>query len=148
MIYVPYTFICPDTLVSLVGHDFTMVHMDQGDAYPRFLAERWVYGQTFILVEHDIIVPDGAIEALMGCERPWCYHAYTDGDSPAPYFGLVKFGSLLQRAVPRVWQQMVEENPWPHQPSWQVCDAWLGNYNGTPAPHRHDPDVPNLRLAP
>ena len=145
-IYVAYTVLSLPTIESLKGYEFTMVPVHGSDAaYTEHLADRWRQGHTFINVEHDVVVPEGAIEALLACERPWCYHFYANHEGDFPFFGLVKFGAELIRDLPRVWDSMLAAEPSGHQPRWQICDTWLNMYPGRPEPHRHEPPAYNLR---
>lgn len=50
--------------------------VDGNAGYGEMLAELWRQGHGFLLLEHDIIPAEGAVERLLRCRQPWCTHAY------------------------------------------------------------------------
>jgi hypothetical protein len=123
-------------------------------AYPDLLAEKWQAGATFVVVEQDVVPWPGAIEALLGCDQPWCAYGYlppdvnngrtTKGNRTVP-FGCVKFADQFIRALPDAWTVM---RGWAEEyigsrPPWSMCDAYLEVYageNGVSC-HQHFPSV-------
>lgn len=52
---------------------------DDPFAYARLMLWLWAAKCTFVIVEHDIVPPVGAVRGLLECERPWCAHGYQVG---------------------------------------------------------------------
>ena len=75
--------------------------MDREEAYYNLLAALWKLGESFLIVEHDIVVWPGAVAELENCPEPWCTLPYycsvgwiTDG------LGCTKFGAHFLREHP------------------------------------------------
>ena len=53
-------------------HDLT----NDDEAYFGLVARLWRDGQAFMVVEQDVVPPEGAPEDLATCPEPWCGHPY------------------------------------------------------------------------
>ena len=63
----------PEAEAALRGYDPVMADVSHSDeAYWGLLAGLWHKGETFVVVEHDVVVPPNAIDELLACSRPWC----------------------------------------------------------------------------
>ncbi len=76
-------------------------HMAGDGSYHDLLRECWRGGETFAVVEHDIVCWPGALQELANCEEQWCTLPYycsvgwiVDG------LGCVKFGESLLALYP------------------------------------------------
>jgi len=58
------------------GHEPIFRHLQGDSAYYDLITSLWAKGETFIIVEHDIIVWPGAINAIEECKEPWCCYPY------------------------------------------------------------------------
>lgn len=141
--------------------------------YPQTLQLWWERGEDFVNVEHDVVVPVGALLDFDLCPEPWCWHAYAGHSLPWPYpmLGLVRFRSEVMEKCPDLWEVYLARgrdpglNPdtlqpmpatevvdptglplWNGEPQWVHCDEWSAAYlrlHGF-TDHRHFPDVENL----
>jgi hypothetical protein len=72
--------------------------MEDDFAYGRLLTELWNQGETFIVVEHDIVPWLGALEHLAACPQPYCAFPYRIGGGIGAGLGCTKIaGSLLRK---------------------------------------------------
>lgn len=128
------------------GVDAEFRHMTDEESYFRLLSELWSGAESFITVEHDIVVWPGAIQQLADCPHEWCTVPYycsvgwiEDG------LGCTKFSSSLIGKIPEMFT------------AFPGCCAHTKNYCGldrliahqlTDArgfrPHVHSPGVANL----
>jgi hypothetical protein len=83
------------------GVNAEYVHMTKDDSYYNLLVDCWRAGETFAIVEHDIVVWPGGIQELENCPEQWCTIPYycsvgwiLDG------LGCTKFGADLIRKYP------------------------------------------------
>jgi hypothetical protein len=96
-------------------------------AYFDLLSSLWVVGETFCLVEHDIVIHPTALDELSTCPNDWCAFPYPYGGPKLAYgMGCVKFSAdLIARnpdAMLRVAVLSDEKHPARH---WCRLDAWL-----------------------
>jgi hypothetical protein len=120
--------------------------MRDEDHYFRLFEKLWSNGETFTIVEHDIVVWPGAIPQLESCPEPWCTFPYycsvgwiKDG------LGCTKFSAEFIGSHPDFLKE-----PFP------VCCPHTRNYCGLDRliahrmnelgmqPHVHAPGVTNL----
>jgi hypothetical protein len=87
------------------------------DAYWRLLRELWADGESFILIEHDIVVTPLVIDRLTKCtSSPWCTHPYLGAGWKDGYpkalvqtsLGCVRFDQELILDHPEVWELVGE----------------------------------------
>jgi hypothetical protein len=155
----PYTRLHPEvtTALSSTGQweDWNVGYAD--DAYWHLFASLWARGETFCVVEHDVIVRDMALDELASCESDWCSFL-------VPYVGLeyaglacAKFTEALIARVPDALQAVAanpgdEDHPPKH---WCRLDAWLQAaleeagerkcIHGPPLQHLRDPSDEKIR---
>lgn len=106
----------PETVESV---EAMWPHVEYADVSPertsyfKLISILWRQRESFIVVEHDMVVPESA-DSLEKCPKPWCYYEHDIGADPKdplplpPTLGLVRFRqSLLERqqmmlAVPKI----------------------------------------------
>ena len=128
------------------GVEFRAEHMTDDEGYFRMMERLWKTGETFAVVEHDVVVWPGAIQQLEDCSELWCTFPYycsvgwiKDG------LGCTKFSAELIRRYPDFLKE-----PFP------TCCAHTRHYCGLDRliahrmlelgiePHVHEPGVCNL----
>lgn len=174
VIVVPYAGeVHARTRVSLRGQGATFVDVGgHPAAYPDLLRRIWEGHTDTVIVEHDVVVPTGAIEGLCDCPRSWCYHSYVDyAFGGWPPMGLCRIREAAMTQSPNCWERYLARRsvglnpdtmrpmagpevvdgegdlpPWNEDPPWTHCDEWLAAYlrKSGISPHRHYPDAENL----
>lgn len=140
-VWVPYTAkLRPETAAAAPSAQFVDVAAAD-TAYWDLLASLWRAGETFILVEHDIVPPDGALDGLWACERDWCGLPYPVGDHFGIFNGCTKFGAALLERFPLAVEQM-RSHHWASLDSQLI--AYLQRQDPTLAPHIHWPAAQHL----
>lgn len=81
----------PVELVDVSGDDY---------AYARLLEELWAAGETFLLVEHDIVPTPQTLAELALCDHPYCAAPYPWTTHLGPALGCTRFSSLFVRTYP------------------------------------------------
>jgi hypothetical protein len=78
-----YTHIAPGVREALTetGREWEEVDVSGSDtAYWELLSDLWAAGDSFIVVEHDVIIRHDTLDELEACPEPWC-------GWPVPYLG-------------------------------------------------------------
>lgn len=133
---------------SGLRHQFFAIDRGTKGDYARWFARWWDSGETFVVVEQDIVCPPDWLRALAACPFPWCYHPYDVGHGPTgPMLGCAKFDGSLARAHPKAATAALKrsgrsERWYP----WQSLDVRLeSQLRGLGIePHRHEPEVLHL----
>ena len=140
MIVVPFTKLHPDTAAAVP--EATFVELQDDQHYRRLLDGLWSAGETFTLVEHDVVPTRRQLEELDACPAPWCGYGYGPGDW-TPVFGCIRFRSELIAALPDIWK----DPSW----SWMQLDAKFsvyarghGFHHHWHYPHVHHARVPHI----
>lgn len=141
-VVVPHVNLAPETRQALsdVNPEYVDVSADE-TAYWRLMVHLWEAGETFIIVEHDIVVPPGALAAMWECPRDWCAHPYRMGSIVATALGCVKFGAGLLQRQPKAVSRILPEHR-----GWNALDSMIiGTLlrNGD-SEHVHQPPVRHL----
>lgn len=116
-----------------------LVQVDDGDAYHRLLSEAWQRGETFYVVEQDVVVWQGGIRALADCDQDWCtLPTLCHGRMISTTFGCVKFGAEMIERRPGFWDDIPT--------TWFHLDAGFADKMGWPyiRPHTHMPPATHL----
>lgn len=102
------------------------------DAYWRVLCEWWARGETFMVVEHDVICRPDVIDQFLDCDEPWCAFPYDDMchwgcmEAWANTLGCTRFRSELIAAAPDALSSIpLEQRDWHN-----LCDSIAGNKIG------------------
>lgn len=125
----PYTSLCDEavTAVEESGHDPLRVDVSgSDDAYWGLLSGLWAKRETFVVVEHDIVIPPTAIDELVNCPGEWCGFA-------TPYVGTLwvglsctKFEASLLKDFSGVLDEVATMSDVGHdQKHWCRLDAWI-----------------------
>ena len=118
----PYTNLRPETKAALTDEDVTFVDVSYADdAYYWVLQGVWHRQQGVIIVEHDIVPPRGAIDALRACPRAWCGVPYLVGVNWDSGLGCVKFAPELMVRFPDAVDRFESTH-------WQTLDGQLIGY--------------------
>jgi len=116
-------------------------------AYFDALSGWWARGETFCIVEHDIVVHPDAITGLANCPHDWCSYPYEYEGGMTHGLGCVKFSAdlLLRRplAMTRVGVMFDERHPKRH---WCRLDAWLTSVLQCDGERRHEHVAPVRHL--
>lgn len=122
-------------------------------AYTELLTELWDRGETFALVEQDIIVNQQSLGDLAYCDRGWCAFSYPFGNGGTiEGLGCTKFSdkliALCPDAVKLTWEHVDPRHPAGH---WCTLDIRLNrvlsNKYGQ-VRHVHGPMVGHLEPSP
>ena len=120
----------PESWESLVdeGNRIEAVNVGGSDSvYGELLVELWEKGETFLVVEHDIILPAGIVAEYKACDEEWCSSPYAYFDMPVTTsgggLGCTKFSSGLMARWPTMMRRAMEIPYTGHAPwHWCGCD--------------------------
>lgn len=132
-VFVPRTFDYPPTRMALSWWpgNIVPVEMDDGNAYLRFMAQRWAVCETFIICEHDVVPLPGQMLDLALCPRPWCCwpegEPGSSGWGKSPTLSLARFRPDFIRANRDIWEPLLRtrREAGVYQPTWTMLDSWL-----------------------
>ena len=107
--------------------------------YWRFLRDLWRKQESFIIVEHDIVVTPAVIEVLTRCREPWCAFPYLQlPGEPVTGLGCTKFSRRLMFAIDPF--EGVNDVIWPNVDYELVSRLRAAGYEN----HVHQPPVRHL----
>jgi hypothetical protein len=122
----------PETLAALeaFGGPYEAIDVTQDDeAYFHLLSELWAAGETFAVVEQDIVIGSDTLASFDRCPQPWCCAPYPYlGNLTSGYHGLgcVRFRAELIRATPDLFDWVEKQFNDKHEPRhWCTLDAWV-----------------------
>lgn len=142
--YLPYTTVRPEVAAAAPA-DATWVDVAASDdSYYALLLEIWQRGESFAVLEHDVICRPDVIEAFEDCPEPWCTYGYSTICCPgcmnawANALGCTRFRTELMQAVPDALSS-VPSTGW----DWRnVCDGLGNNLRAAGYTHHwHEPWV-------
>jgi hypothetical protein len=129
-------------------------------AYWRLLRDYWAAGETFIVVEHDVLPTRELLESMWQCPEPLC----TGDPAPGATLQCVKFAAaligqfptLLSDIGPHSWQGLdlaieyrVDRNlPIRHYLCGSGAATRHWHYPGEPKRHMHGPPTRHLSVPP
>lgn len=150
-VYVPFTGLEEQTIASLerTGHPYETVFVGGYDgAYWELLNDLWCAGDSFIIVEHDIVVMPHTLTELEACPESWCsFGSPYIGGNVYHGLGCVKFGAALIARHPGALDRVALRSDAQHPPKhWCRLDAWLQGHelNGERR-HFHDTVLPHIK---
>ena len=121
---------------------------DSDDAYFDLLARLWRMQETFIVVEHDIIVTEAAIMGLIECPKTWCSCPYPWYTGMLHGLGCTKFDAQIMQEYPKLFDKIANVSNDIH-PAKHWCNIddrlrrYLGGYMRND--HQHTTPVGHLR---
>lgn len=150
----PRTRILPETRAALEnsGYEWTGAAVSGTDtAYTELLQKLWRAGETFAIVEHDVVPWRGALEQLDECPEAWCSFIYPFGDGMHAGLGCARFRSALLAAHPTAVDDTLAERTETHPAGhWCSLDDRLSRAltRAGAVKHVHAPAVGHLHPAP
>lgn len=134
-IYVPWVGTWPKDVLQAIDEGeyagpVTELELDDDDPtdYWTALANLWYAKESFIIVEHDIVVADDTLKKLADCPRRWCGARYPYLNHPYWGLGCMKFGAELMEKLPQAMNQVGNMKTRRHpQRHWCAIDARLQN---------------------
>lgn len=147
--YIPHTAVHPATAAA-APPDAVWIDVSQSNvSYYAAMLDIWERGETFAVLEHDIVCRPDVIQAFEDCPEPWCCFGYSDICHPgcmeawANMLGCTRFRSELIAAVPDAMSSIPTEG-WP----WQnMCDGLGRNLRAAGFTHHwHFPPVVHHHL--
>jgi hypothetical protein len=109
-------------------------------SYWELLVELW-RGETFIVVEHDIVPTQEQLQEIWDCPEEWCSRPYRMGDIETTALGCTKFDSRLMRRMPDLVESILEQHR-----HWSGLDSMIvaGLHRRGAKEHEHLPAVLHL----
>jgi hypothetical protein len=98
---------------------------DSETAYSELVCELWEQGETFALVEHDIVVAKGMLDRLARCDQPMCAHPYEWTTNIGPALGCNRFSAQLLADFPDAANEAAAIDGGHGAGSWRTFDYWL-----------------------
>ena len=129
-VVVPFVEIRPETEKALNASGWPWKGYYVGDAddsYYWLLDELWEIGETFVVIEHDIVVGPKTLDELEACRGEWCSFGFPYMGSPSHHgLGCVKFSKRLIARNPKALHRAGNRQDHGHpQRHWCRLDAWL-----------------------
>src|ERR1035437_9438761 len=121
--------------------DATFVRMIDDQSYWRLLCRYWKLGQTFIVVEQDVVPTRAQIDTLWACPADWCAFAYDMNGIVSPALGCTKFSAALLERTAGLPAAIISEHR-----HWQSLDAMIIGelHRRRFTEHVHEPAVRHL----
>jgi hypothetical protein len=141
---VPYTQLHPlvPRILATYGLSPIYVSLEDDDAYRRLMQRLWIDQETTVIVEHDILPWEGAVQELYFCPGSWCSCSYRLGGvhgGVGIYHGLgcTKLSTKIMAATKGLWDK-------PYH--WSLIDRVLffAAREQELDPHPHRPPVIHL----
>lgn len=130
--YVPFTEINQQVVDSAPADAIWVDVSAHKDAYWEALRDIWDRGETFAIIEHDVLFRPDVAEQFEACPEPWCSFGYDNichiecQEAWANQLGLTRFRAELIAACPDALSSIPEDRR-----NWQnVCDEIAGNKIG------------------
>lgn len=129
LVIVSLQYDCPDPVLH---------HCQQDSSYYDLLHSLWHEGETFVIVEHDIIPWPGAVTAIYNCPEPWCTYPYNNQTDRS--LGCTKFSAQLLQDHPGALDEPTYDK------SWTRLDVYIGHKLSSLGltHHIHKPNVAHL----
>lgn len=101
--------------------DVMVVGCEGEESYHELLRRCWATGMDFLVVEHDVVVNDAALNDLIDCPEPWCAQPYLVAGEVQTALGCTRFrGEFTNRWPDAI--DLIGEHVSKH---WSVLDAAL-----------------------
>lgn len=149
--YVPYTGVQPGVVEAAPAGTIWVEVSTSDVAYHEALSRIWAQGETFAVLEHDIICRPDIVHAFEDCPELWCTYGYEEMCHPqcreawANALGCTRFRSELMGAVPDALSSIP---PGPLTDWHNVCDGLGNNLRAAGFTHHwHEPHVTHTHWA-
>jgi hypothetical protein len=157
----PYTRLATETKASLDASGYPWEAVDvsgSSTAYADLLDGLWAKGETFCLVEHDMVPRDDTLKALDDCPEGWCGFVYRHPVPTAttPYqelagLGCTRFRSELMARFPDMMTRShanYARDGW-NRRYWANCDEriYLELTRLAVPRHEHGPAITHLHTS-
>lgn len=124
----PRTQVIPEVVEALdaTEHPWEPVDLTHPEHYFDLLSELWAAGETFAIVEHDIVVDESVVDELEWCPHPWCAFPYRYLYGYHHGLGCVRFHRDILRRHPKAMSLVGAMSDEGHPPK-HYCrlDGWL-----------------------
>jgi hypothetical protein len=107
LIVVPYIdgWLRPETLAAIeaTGLPYATRPIEDGDpyGYAKAFEQWWANRLDLLVIEHDIVPPDGMITEMLECPEQWCSANYhVGGGRTTTGLGITKISHLIKVAYP------------------------------------------------
>ncbi len=160
-IVVPFTKLEPATEALARRHGAGFVDVSQDDeAYYRLLTRLWGMGESFLIVEHDIVPAEQVIAEMRDCSEPWCAAPFpqllalktADGQPVRRLqlaltwgLGLMRFNAALLRSHPDALERAGSLSRHWHDLDKTLLHVVLKGERHVPGPHLHYGECRHLR---
>lgn len=125
--YVPFARVHPDTVAGAPTDAIWVDVSSSPTAYFGMLQEIWARGETFALLEHDVVCRPDVIAAMESRLEPWVSFGYSDichvecMEAWRDMLGCTRFRAELLEAVPDAVSSIPAEGR-----DWHELCNWLG----------------------
>src|SRR5690242_16929872 len=105
-ILVPFTVVNPEVVEGAPSWAEWVDVSGDKHAYRRTLAQWWTRGETFMVLEHDVVCRPDVVEQFESCPEPWCLFSYDNmccepcREAWRNMLGCTRFRAELIAAVP------------------------------------------------
>jgi hypothetical protein len=128
-VVIPFTRLQPDVLAAVraSGRPYECVNVsDSDESYFRLLSELWAAGESFTLVEHDVIVGPETLASFDDCPHLWCAAKYSYLKGSYWGLGCTRFRGPLLKQFPGIMDEVGEYKAPRHSPRhWCTLDQAL-----------------------
>ena len=127
-----------DEVIEALPPNTNEFFMNDSHSYPDLLQAMWDIGESFVIVEHDVVAPD--LSEIMECPEDWCAYGYKD--DAESFLGCVKISKKIIETIPHVWRLMPNR-------VWNLCDVHFKDV-ATKAGftvHQHYPSLKHIKAA-
>jgi hypothetical protein len=151
----PYARLRPEVVRALSGQAVEFRDVSgSDDAYWTLLRDLWAKGETFCIVEHDVVVRPDSLAELAACPSPWCAFEVPYLDRLYAGLACTRFSADLLARYPDALGTISELSDEDHPPKhWCRLDSWLQGYvlhpggetmcvHGPPLEHVRDGTAP------
>lgn len=118
--------------------------------YRWLLGGLWERAEPVLVVEQDVVVPPGAVAAMIACGEPWCSHPLPRHRPPhepmLAHLGCTRFSPAIMRAVPDAFERADRVCLGLPAGHWRHLDVTLVDVLGRAgfSPHQHLPPAVHL----